>query len=91
MIPPATMEKIVRIEARAPYRLYVEFDDGVQGEYDMKDRLDGPVFERLRDPAFFAQVRLDEHGAPVWPNGTDIAPDALHDRIARANGQRNDR
>jgi hypothetical protein len=82
------MEKIIRIEARSPYRLYVEFDDGVRGEYDMKDRLNGPVFEPLRDPAFFAQVRLDEHGAPVWPNGTDIAPDALHDRLARANGQR---
>jgi hypothetical protein len=40
----------------------------------------GPVFAPLRDPAYFAQVRLAEWGAPVWPNGVDIAPDALHDR-----------
>ena len=77
------MERIVHLEARPPYRLYAEFSDGVRGEYDMADRLVGPVFEALRDPAFFASVRLDELGAPVWPNGTDIAPDALHDRLAK--------
>jgi hypothetical protein len=76
------MERIVRLEVRPPYRLYVEFDDGVQGEYDMSRRLNGPVFEALRDPAFFASVRMDEYGVPVWPNGTDIAPDALHERLA---------
>ena len=75
------MEKIVRLEARPPTRLYVEFDDGVCGEYDMASRLKGPVFEALRDPEFFVQVRLDEYGVPTWPNGTDIAPDALHDRL----------
>lgn len=54
----------------------------MRGEYDMSEQLNGPVFEALRDPAFFAQVRIDELGAPVWANGTDIAPDALHDRLA---------
>jgi hypothetical protein len=78
------MERIVRLEARPPYRLYVEFSDGVRGEYDMAKRLNGPVFERLRDPTFFARVYLSEWGAPTWPNGTDIAPDALHDRLAEA-------
>jgi hypothetical protein len=76
------MERIIHLEARSPYILYVEFDDGVRGEYDMKDRLNGPVFVPLRDPAYFAQVRLAEWGAPVWPNGVDIAPDALHDRLS---------
>ena len=75
------MERIIHLEARPPYILYVEFDDGVRGEYDMADRLNGLVFVPLRDPAYFAQVRLAEWGAPVWPNGVDIAPDALHDRL----------
>lgn len=75
------MERIVVLEVREPYRLYVEFDDGVKGEYDMAGRLSQPVFEPLRDPELFAQVRLDEYGVPVWPNGADIAPDALHDRL----------
>lgn len=75
------MERIVHLEVTRPFVLYVEFDDGVAGEYDMSDRLNGPVFEPLRDPATFAQVRLAEWGAPVWPNGVDIAPDAIHERI----------
>ncbi len=75
------MERIVHLEARPSYVLYVEFEDGVRGEYDMAERLNGPVFAPLRDPAYFAQVRLAEWGAPVWPNGVDIAPDALHDRL----------
>jgi hypothetical protein len=78
------MERILRLEARPPHILYVEFDDGVRGEYDMKDRLSGPLFAPLRDPVYFAQVRLAEWGAPVWPNGLDIAPDALHDLLVEA-------
>jgi hypothetical protein len=78
------MEKITHLAVPRPFVLYVEFDDGVKGEYDMSGRLKGPVFEPLRDPAVFAQVRLGEWGAPVWPNGVDIAPDALHDRLSRA-------
>lgn len=78
------MERIVRLEARYPYRLFVEFDDGLKAEYDMSWRLTGPVFESLRDSAFFPQVRLDEFGEPAWPNGVDIAPDALYTRLAEA-------
>ena len=80
------MEKITHLEVRRPFVLYVEFDDGVKGEYDMSEGLNGPVFAPLRDPSFFARVTLAEWGAPVWPNGVDIAPDALHDRLRAGAG-----
>ena len=57
------------------------FDDGVEGEIFLADRLFGPMFEPLKDPAFFAQVRVDEFGAVCWPNGADLAPDALYRRL----------
>jgi len=76
------MERIVRITVPRPFVLYVEFDDGVRGEYDMTEHLEGPVFVPLRDPQVFAQVRLADWGAPVWPNGVDIAPDALHEHLS---------
>ena len=39
--------------------------------------------EPLRDPAFFAQVFLDD-GAPTWPNGYDAAPGWLRREIETA-------
>ena len=55
------MERIVKITVPRPFVLYVEFDDGVRGEYDMTERLDGPVFVPLRDPR--SSLRC------AWPNG----------------------
>src|SRR5262249_8500155 len=37
----------------------------------------------LKDPAFFARVFV-ELGALTWPNGYDLDPIALHDRMAAA-------
>ena len=75
------MERIVYLEARLPTRLFVRFDDGTEGEDDIGARMRGPMFEPLRDPAYFARVTLSEYGAPLWPNGLDLAPDALYERI----------
>ena len=72
------MNRIVRVSAGNGYTLHVLFDDGRSGDVNMAARLFGPVFEPLRDPLLFAQVRVDEYGALSWPNGADLAPDALY-------------
>lgn len=72
------MARLIRAEARPGYRLYLEFADGTSGEVDLSTRLFGPMFSPLRDAATFAAVRIDDFGAPVWPNGADLAPDALY-------------
>ena len=41
-------------------------------------------FEPLRDPAYFAQVFVDEFGAVAWPNGVDLCPDSLYRDIRGA-------
>jgi hypothetical protein len=62
--------------------LWVRFEDGLEGEVDLADSLRGPVFEPLKDLSFFALVRVDhELGTVVWPNGADIAPETLYDRV----------
>jgi hypothetical protein len=66
--------------------LEVGFDDGVQGVVSLHDRLFGPVFEPLRNPALFRQASIDEFGAVCWPNGADLAPDALHEQLRAATG-----
>ena len=75
------MERIVSVAAKDDYCLEVRFADGTCGTVCLRERLFGPVFEPLRDPALFRQVSLDAFGAPCWPNGADLAPDALYRQI----------
>jgi hypothetical protein len=76
------MNRIVSASAGQGYILRVRFDDGRSGEVDLSARLFGTVFEPLRDPLLFAQVRVDEYGTVCWPNGADLAPDALYRTIS---------
>ncbi len=67
-----------------PATLRLRFADGVEGTVDLTGDLWGEMFEPLQDPAYFAGVRLDEDGAPSWPNGLDLAPDALYEDLTAA-------
>ncbi|HEY5312271.1 MAG TPA: DUF2442 domain-containing protein [Pirellulales bacterium] len=75
------LPRVVKVAPLPQYRLHVEFDDGVSGTIDLSDELDGEVFRTLRDEAIFRQVRVDEFGAVCWPNGPDLAPDAMHAQL----------
>ena len=73
------------VEVLPVARLRVRFVDGTAGEVEMQGFLQGPevvgtVFEPLRDPGFFAQAAVVS-GAVKWPNGADLAPDAMYDAI----------
>jgi len=76
------MHRVCKVEPRKGHRLYVAFEDGVSGEVDLSDRLFGPVFEPLKDPEYFAKAEIDDFGAVCWPNGADLAPDALHAKLS---------
>ena len=72
--------RITNMEVRGPHSLWLAFNDGHQSEVDLLPLLDGPVFASLREPANFALVQLDhECGTITWPNGADLAPEALYD------------
>jgi hypothetical protein len=41
--------------------------------------LDGPVFEPLKNPAYFRLFRLNpDLDTVVWPNNADFSPDFLY-------------
>lgn len=71
---------ITSLQVLPGFRLEVEFADGNRGIVDMsKDDFDG-VFEPLADEAYFALAILQD-GVVVWPNGVDIAPDAMYAEV----------
>jgi hypothetical protein len=82
--------RIASLEPLTDSRLRVVFGDGTAGEVDLRAFLESPrvrgtSFEALRDPRVFACARI-ELGAVTWPNGADLAPDAMYDAI-RATGR----
>jgi len=79
------LPRIVSVQPLDGYRLDVAFDDGTTGVIALSDRLFGTVFEPLRDEKFFRQACVDEFGAIAWPNGADLAPDALHEKLRSAD------
>lgn len=66
------------------FTVWVKFEDGSEGEIDLSGELYGPVFEPLKDVNYFKQVRVDpELGTIAWPNGADLAPEFLYDKVMR--------
>lgn len=53
------------------------FDDGTEKHVDISQWFRGPVFKALRDSRFFKRFFI-EAGTLAWPNGVDIAPEALY-------------
>lgn len=75
--------RITELQVVAPHLSRLVFNDGVRKCVDVRPLLVGPVFEPLKDPVFFSQAGLDPvAGTVVWPNETDLAPEALHQHVA---------
>lgn len=72
------------IEARhvKDYRVWLRFQDGTEGEIDLKNELWGEVFEALKEISFFQKLRVDpELHTIVWPNGADLSPEFLYQQL----------
>ena len=72
---------VIAVKPVLGHVLELSFEDGLTARVDMDrviGRFDG-VFTPLQDPAYFAQVRVEQElGTIVWPNGADICPDVLY-------------
>ncbi len=75
------MNDVVKIAYRDDYVFHVEFDDGVAGDIDFQEYVNkGPVFFPLESKEFFKKAVI-EGGTIAWPNGADIAPETLYEKI----------
>ena len=70
---------VVKADYESEFKIRLIFNDGVAGVVDFSDWLQGPVFEPLKDPSYFAGFFLDG-GTVAWSNGADIAPETLYER-----------
>ena len=77
------LDRIVAVAARPGYRVWVRFEDGLEGEADLSHLAGHGVFSRWADdPSEFAEVSIDQAtGTLCWPGGLDVAPDGLYQRV----------
>jgi hypothetical protein len=64
------------------YVIWIKFNDGTEGEVDLKDELYGEVFEPLKDIEKFKSFKVDPVlGTIVWDSGVDLAPEFLYEKL----------
>lgn len=64
------------------YVIRVRFNDGLEGEVDLENELEGEVFHPLKDKKKFKSFKVDPVlQTIVWENGADLAPEFLHESL----------
>ena len=74
---------VVNAELRENYQVFVEFNNGVSGIIDFKEKLDNDhrqVIRDLLDLNKFKTVKV-EIDTLCWDNGADFAPEYLYEKV----------
>lgn len=77
------MPRPTDVRALPNHRIWLRYDDGVEGEVDLSDLAGRGVFEPLNDVAYCATVHVGSHGAIEWSSSLDLCPDAMYLRLTR--------
>jgi hypothetical protein len=76
------MPRVIQARYVRDFVVWLRFSDGAEGEVDLAGELDGPIFEPLRDVAYFRLLSLNPSVHTIaWPNGADLAPEFLYERV----------
>jgi len=72
------MVKLNAVQARAGYKLHLEYNDGVTGEIDLSHLAGKGVFVAWNDPTVFDAVAVGTCGEIRWTEDLEICADAMY-------------
>jgi hypothetical protein len=72
------LPQVISAKYVSGFVIAARFDDGTEKQIDISRWFKGPVFKPLKDSRFFKRFFI-EAGTLAWPNGVDIAPEALYE------------
>jgi len=74
---------VVKAELKDEYKIFVQFNDGIKGIIDFKEKLSNDhrqIIKDLLDLEKFKTVKLDMDTL-CWDNGVDFAPEYLYEKV----------
>lgn len=71
------MKRIIQLQVLDGFRVWLRFNDGVEGIVDFSGRPHTGVYAVWDDYAFFRQAWIGDAGELVWNEQLDFCPDAL--------------
>jgi hypothetical protein len=73
------MNTIVEVQPEPEYKVWLRFEDGVEGEADLSVLVGRGVLKAWEEPGAFFKVFIDpETDTIAWPGGIDLCPDSLY-------------
>lgn len=69
--------RVSSVAALPNLMLQLKFVDGRRATFEVSPFVHFPVFECLKDPAYFCRATVN-HGTVAWPGGIDFDPDTLY-------------
>ena len=83
------MRRITECKAEEDYRLWLRFDDGLEGSVSLGNLLEIGAFKLWRDVREFEKVRVDPDTATVtWEGGIRLDPEILYQDVLAATEDR---
>ncbi len=73
-----TLPRLVEIQPRENFQLWVKFSDGSEGVSDLSDVVGKGVFRLWDTPGEFEKARIGDSGEIVWADNLDVCPDAIY-------------
>ncbi len=70
------INRITAVRVVEDHTVELRFSDGYVGRVCLLPALWGPVFDPLKDAAYFREARLEDDTVR-WPNDADFCPDVL--------------
>jgi len=79
------MHRVTACKAEEDYRLWIRFDDGLEGSVFLGDLLEIGAFKLWCDVREFEKVSVDPETATVtWQGGIRLDPDVLYQELEKS-------
>lgn len=75
------MPKLLELNPRPEFKIWVRYDDGSAGEVDLSDLAGRGVFAAWNNTPTFQKAYIGPQGQLSWGDDIELCPDAIYMRL----------